>query len=107
MPRQARYRLSFAPETMAHLDAIEPKYHRLIAKAINEQLALAPESQTRNRKPLEAPAPSEATWELRLGPGNRFRVFYEVDVAERTVWILAIGVKIGNRLFIGGEEFEL
>jgi len=42
-----------------------------------------------------------------LGPNNRFRVFYEVDQASREVFILAIGVKVGNRLFIGGEEFEL
>jgi hypothetical protein len=33
-------------------------------------------------------------------------VFYEIDSAEQTVQVLAIGVKEGNRLFIGGEEFE-
>jgi mRNA-degrading endonuclease RelE of RelBE toxin-antitoxin system len=107
MPRQTRFRLIFAPETVEHLDAIELKYHRLIAKTIDEQLTFAPESQARNRKPLEQAAPYEATWELRFGPGNRFRVFYEVDSAEQTVWVLAIGVKTGDRLFIGGEEFEL
>ena len=36
-----------------------------------------------------------------------FRVFYEVDHAEKAVSILAIGVKEGNQLFIGGQEFEL
>ena len=41
-----------------------------------------------------------------VGPNNRFRVFYEVDVAERVVWVLAIGVKEGSRLLISGEEFE-
>jgi mRNA-degrading endonuclease RelE of RelBE toxin-antitoxin system len=107
MPRQASFRLSFAPETITHLDAINSRYHRLIAKTIAEQLTLEPESQARNRKPLEQPAPYEATWELRFGRGNRFRVFYEVDEAGQTVWVLAIGVKVGNRLFIGGEEFEL
>ena len=45
-----------------------------------------------------------ADWELRLGPDNCFRVFYRVDTAAREVDILAIGVKDGNRLFIGGEE---
>jgi hypothetical protein len=58
-------------------------------------------------KPLQGPAPFEATWELRFGPGNCFRVFYEVDPAEWVVWVLAIGVKRGNRLFAGGEEFLL
>jgi mRNA-degrading endonuclease RelE of RelBE toxin-antitoxin system len=107
MPRQTRFRLIFAPETIEHLDAIEAKYHRLIAKTIDEQLSFAPEISVRNRKPLEQPAPYEATWELRFGPGNRFRVFYEVDSVEQTVWVLAIGIKMGDRLLIGGEEFEL
>jgi len=35
------------------------------------------------------------------------RVFYEVNHAAKVVTVLAIGVKKGNRLFIGGQEFEL
>ena len=50
-------------------------------------------------------ARSGSTWELRCGPGNCFRVFYEVDHAEHTVWVLAIGIKVRERLLIGGEEF--
>jgi len=34
-------------------------------------------------------------------------VFYRTNPEEREVYILAIGVKRGNRLFIGGKEFEL
>jgi len=47
-----------------------------------------------------------ATWELRFGPGNRFRVFYEVDSNARTINVLAIGIKERNKQRIGGEEFE-
>jgi len=47
-----------------------------------------------------------ADWELRLGPENRFRVFYQVNAERREVRGLAVGVKYRNRLFIGGEEFE-
>jgi len=107
MPYPAKFELEFAPETVDHLDAIARRHHRLIQKTIDEQLTYAPEKETRNRKPLEQPAPFGATWELRFGPGNCFRIFYEVDNPEQTVWILAIGVKERNRLFIGGEEFEL
>jgi len=46
-------------------------------------------------------------WEIRFGPNNSFRVFYDTDPVSRKVYILAIGVKVGNRLFIGREEFEL
>jgi hypothetical protein len=42
---------------------------------------------------------------LRFGPRNRFRAFYEVDLTEQTVSVLAIGVKERNRLWIGGEEY--
>ncbi len=48
-----------------------------------------------------------ATWELRFGANHRFRVFYEVDSVEQIVEVLAIGVKEGNRLFIGGKEVQI
>ncbi len=107
MPRRPKFFLVFAPETFDHLDVIERKYHGLLRRAISEQLSDAPEQATRNRKPLERPADFGATWELRCGPNNRFRVFYDVDASRPTVRILAIGVKEGHRLFIGGEEIEL
>ncbi len=106
MPRRIRHALTFAPEAVDQLDAIERKFHRLSERTIDEQLGFTPERETRNRKPLERPGPSAATWELRFGPKSRFRVLYEVDAGERTVQILAIGVKDGNRLFIGGEEYQ-
>jgi mRNA-degrading endonuclease RelE of RelBE toxin-antitoxin system len=101
------YKLVFAPEIVRHLDAIERKYHRLIERAIAEQLRHEPVTMTRNRKPLEDPAHSGATWELRCGPQNRFRIFYEINLEQASVLVLAIGVKKGNRLLVGGEEFEL
>lgn len=107
MSRRPKFALIFAPETLDHLDAIERKHHRLIQRTLDEQLSSTPEKETRNRKPLEQPAPFEATWELRFGPNNRFRVFYEVSADDKTVKVLAIGVKEGNRLFIGGKEIKL
>jgi mRNA-degrading endonuclease RelE of RelBE toxin-antitoxin system len=107
MPRRPKFTRIFAPETIDHLDVIERKHHSLIERAIDEQLSYTPEKETRNRKPLEEPSPFNAGWELRCGPRNRFRVFYEVDAAEHTVSVLAIGVKEGNRLIIGGEEFSV
>ncbi len=106
MPRKSRFALRYAAETLDHLDAIERKYHRLIERTIAEQLIYTPEQVTRNPKPLEEPGPFGATWELRFGPDNRFRVFYEVNAGERAVEILAIGVKQRDRLVIGKEEFK-
>lgn len=101
------FSLIYAPEVRQHLRAIDAKYHSLIRAAIEEQLAFEPETRTRNRKPLQWPVGFEATWELRFGPDNRFRVFYAVDRERHEVQVLAIGVKEGNRLTIGREEVEL
>src|SRR6266851_3041911 len=106
MAKQPVFALSFAPEAIEHLDLIDSKYHGLLRRAINEQLTYTPTAETRNRKPLDQPAPFGASWELRCGPDNRFRVFYEVDAASHEVQVLAVGVKDRNRLLIGPEEYE-
>jgi hypothetical protein len=106
MAKQARFTLLFASEAIEHLDAIGTKYHGLLRRTIQQQLTFSPMEETRNRKPLDQPAPLAATWELRCGPGNRFRVFYEVDLASHEVHVLAVGVKDRNRLLIGGEEYQ-
>ena len=97
----------FDPEVKQHLRTIEAKHHSLIHAAIHEQLLFEPEVETRNRKSLQRPVALGATWELRFGPDNRFRVFYAVSREGREVRILAIGIKQRNRLVIGGEEVEL
>jgi hypothetical protein len=106
MAKRPRFKLSFAPEAVEHLDLVESKYHGLLRRTINEQLTHTPTQETRNRKPLDQPAPFGASWELRCGRDNRFRIFYEVDAATQEVQVLAIGVKERNRLLIGGEECQ-
>jgi hypothetical protein len=106
MAKRPKFTLTFAPQAVEHLDRIEPKYHALLRRMIREQLTYAPTDETRNRKPLDQPAPFAASWELRCGPANRFRVFYDVNPGSQEVQVLAIGVKDRNRLAIGGEEHE-
>ena len=107
MAKRPEFTLSFAPEAIEHLDRIEAKYHGLLRRTIKEQLTYTPTEETRNRKPLDQPAPFAASWELRCGPDNRFRVFYDVDAVLCAVQVLAVGVKERGRLFIAGEEYEL
>ena len=101
-----RYELIYAPQVKDHLRAIDRRHYSLIRKTIEEQLLHEPDIETRNRKPLKRGPVFEGEWELRFGPDNRFRVFYEVDHAEWSVSILAIGVKDGSRLLIGGSEVQ-
>ncbi len=106
MPKAPPFEIVFAKQVYEHLDAIERKYYSDIQEAITTQLQHQPETVTRNRKPLRDVAIFGATWELRCGPHNRFRVLYRVDSDAHRVIIGAIGIKVGNRLFIGNEEFE-
>lgn len=101
---QEKFELIYAPQVRDHLRAIERRHHGLIRGKIEEQLWYEPDMETKNRKPLRRGPIFEAEWEIRFGPENRFRVFYDVDRAALSVMILAIGVKDGDRLLIGGNE---
>lgn len=107
MVERQHFKLIYDTEVVVHLQAIERKYHSLIRSGIEEQLSFEPGVETRNRKPLERPAPFPARWELRLGPNNRFRVFYRINYEEHAVYILAIGEKRRDQLFIGKNKVEL
>jgi hypothetical protein len=75
MPKKPPFILVYADEVKGHLRTIEGKYHSVIESTIEDQLLHEPDVETRNRKPLKRPIAFGADWELRLGPGNRFRVF--------------------------------
>jgi mRNA-degrading endonuclease RelE of RelBE toxin-antitoxin system len=107
MSAKSPFTLIYDPEVKQHLKTIDRKYYSLIRRTIEKQLSYEPETETRNRKPLRRPSVFGTAWELRFGADNRFRVFYRTDQPSREVHILAVGIKIGNRLLIGKEEFEL
>ena len=104
-PKRA-FDLAYAPQVKEHLKAIERRYYGLIRQEIEAQLPFEPDVETRNRKSLKRAIAFEAEWEICFGPNNRFRVFYKVVQDTRAVHILAIGVKVRDRLYIGGEEIE-
>ena len=106
MAKKQPFALVYADEVKEHLRAIEAKYRSTIQSEIETQLLHEPDVENRNRKPLKRPIAFGADWELRLGPDNRFRVFYQVKPESREVRVLAVGVKDRDRLFFGGEEFE-
>jgi mRNA-degrading endonuclease RelE of RelBE toxin-antitoxin system len=107
MDSKRAFELVHAPQVREHLKAIERKYYGLIRQEIEAQLRFEPDEETKNRKPLKRAIAFEAEWEIRFGPNDRFRVFYEVDQDTGSVYILAIEVRIRDRLYVGGEEVEL
>lgn len=108
------HKIVFAKNFQDCLGFIPIKEHRAIRDAILEQLLFTPTLETRNRKPLD-PKIYGATWELRCGNQNRYRVLYDVIQIEHDVnnpeenatlgevHILLIGEKIGERLTIAGK----
>ena len=107
MERPGRFDLVIAPDVACQVEAIDRKYISLIRQTIHEQLAHAPTTPTRNRKPLRGEASLETTWQLRFGPRNRLRLFYDVDALCRRVCVLAAGEKLGTKLYVNGEEIQL
>lgn len=102
-PKKA-YSILYAKDVKLHLRAIDLQHHSSIRDVILLRLQFEPTIEAQNRKPLKRPVVPESEWELRCGPKNQFRVFYRTNEKSREVHILAIGVKDGNRLVIGGEE---
>jgi hypothetical protein len=107
MTKRHKFTLIYAPITKSHLRTRERKYYSVIRSAIESHLQYEPDMETKNRKPLTRQVAFEAEWELRLGPDNRFRVFYDIDMDSHEVHILTIGEKDRNCLVIGGKEVKL
>jgi hypothetical protein len=89
MGKQLRYTILHEQDSQHHWAFVDSKYHGIILDTIENQLSCSPLVPTRNRKPLTRPASFGAAWELRCGPRNRFRVFYNVDEANLAVYVLA------------------
>ncbi len=106
MPKSRPFEIVYDEVAVEHLHAIEKKYILVIRNSIETHLRFEPDAETQNRKLLHDPSTIGATWELRCGPNNRFRVFYDIHPEDRRVVILAIAVKIRNELWIGKERFE-
>jgi mRNA-degrading endonuclease RelE of RelBE toxin-antitoxin system len=94
------YRIEFSPAARVHLGDLPKHRQGAVADAIRGQLAHEPLRETRNRFPMRPN--SLATWELRV---NSQRVYY--DVQGGLVRIQAIATKRGNKVFIGGQEYDL
>ncbi|HEY3572020.1 MAG TPA: type II toxin-antitoxin system RelE/ParE family toxin [Thermoanaerobaculia bacterium] len=97
------YEIEFSEDVKTQLRHLTARSRSILLTAIETQLLHEPLIETRNRKQLR-PNPL-APWELRVGD---LRVFYRVaEEGVKRVYILAVGEKRGNSLWIGGEEVKL
>ena len=97
------YRIECSPAAGEHPRVLTARQRAIVFDAVDEQLGNQPAVETRNRKPMR-PNPV-APWELRIGD---LRVYYDIqEEPEPRVNIVAVGIKVRNRVLIGGEEIEL
>jgi hypothetical protein len=99
------YQILFADETDGHLAALTAGQRAALFDAIGPQLLHEPTLVTRNRKPMDPDKRAFiAPWELRVG---NLRVYYAVeDEPSPRVVIVAVGIKVRERLRIGGKDVE-
>lgn len=101
------YRLVYDTEFISQLKYIERRYHSVIRASIENNLIYEPDKQNRSREQLKRAVEWGARWELRCGEENEYRVFYSVYPNQSEVHILAVGIKVRERLYISGKEVEL
>jgi len=102
-PRRRRFEIDVTREAAAHLAGLSARDRATVFEAVERRLSYEPTVENRNRKRLR-PNPV-APWELRIG---HLRVYFDVEEEpRRLVTIEAVGIKIRNGVWIGGEEVEL
>ena len=92
------YSIDIAPSALRELKMVPVFYRRLIANAVERQLAHEPSKATKNRKCLMGLVTGfehePPIWELRV---QMWRVFYDIDEEEKTVVIRAVRLKPAGR----------
>ena len=103
--RQSRsaFRIEYTPEAMGHLAGLTAHQSALVLDEVERKLKHQPTLPTRNRKLLRANA--IAPWELRIG---ELRVYFDVEESPAAVvTVRAVGLKVRERVLIGGKETDL
>lgn len=99
------YKIRFSDAASEHVGALKSRDKALAIDRIAQQLSHQPTLTTRNRKPMDPDKRMRiAPWELRVG---QLRVYYAVeDTPEPVVVIVAVGIKVRERVRIGGKDIE-
>ena len=96
------YRMVYSADIREHGRSLTARQRSIVFDSTDEQLTHEPTVETQNRKQMR-PNPL-ASWELRIGV---LRVYYDVTEDPQTVTVIAIGIRRGNRVFIGEREVRL
>ena len=99
------YRIRFSDAAGEHLASLTARDRATLLDRIGRQLTHQPTVETRNRKRMDSDRRMLiAAWELRVGD---LRVYYAVEEKpEPVVVIVAVGIKVRERITIGGKGLK-
>jgi mRNA-degrading endonuclease RelE of RelBE toxin-antitoxin system len=99
------YRIRFSDAAGEHLASLTARDRATLLDRIGRQLTHQPAVETRNRKRMDPDRRMLiAAWELRVGD---LRVYYAVEEKpEPVVVIVAVGIKVRERISIGGKDIK-
>ena len=102
---RGRYAIRLSDEASDHLATLTARQKATLLDSTERLLSDQPTVETRRRKRMQpGKAGFVAPWELRVGD---LRLYYEVhETPRRLVVVVAVGVKVRNRLRIAGREYE-
>jgi mRNA-degrading endonuclease RelE of RelBE toxin-antitoxin system len=101
--RLRAFRIEYTPEAVRHLAGLAAHRSAFVLDQVERKLKHQPTQVSRNRKLLRANP--IAPWELRLG---EVRVYFDVmEEPAAVVTVRAVGIKVRDRVVIGGEEVDL
>lgn len=97
------HRIEFTPEARKHYGALDARRRVSLRDQLLVQLAHEPAVETKHRKRL--PPNWLSTFRLRVGD---LRVYYDViQGRDAVVLVKAIGIRVRERVLIGGEAIDL
>ena len=104
-PAKGRYAIRFSDEAADHVGALTARQRATLLDSAARQLSHQPTLETRHRKRMQPGREGfVAPWELRVGD---LRLYYEThETPQRLVLVVAVGVKVRNRLRVAGREYE-
>jgi mRNA interferase RelE/StbE len=99
----ARFEVRYQREAEGDLDHLGRKVEAMVRPGVIKSLADQPLPSVGQRKAL-APNPLGAPYRLQLGD---YRVYYDVDLESRMVWVLRVGYKRGETLYLRGQPVPM
>jgi mRNA-degrading endonuclease RelE of RelBE toxin-antitoxin system len=101
--RRAGYEIEYSQEAEDDLDTLSRQDRAIVLLSVPKYLQHQPDVELGARERMR-PNTLGADWALHLGA---LRAYYSVDDAAHAVWILRVGEKRGNTLYVRGRPFDL